>query len=64
MFQNKVLIIERLQPIDTGRARSVAIQEVASLAHEILDLSIHNSISITSYTNPIPSYITSFSRAK
>jgi hypothetical protein len=50
VLENKVLIIERLQSIDTSRSRAITIEEVTSLAHEILNLSPTN-ISISSHQN-------------
>ena len=46
VLENKVLIIERFQSIDTSRPRAITIEEVTSLAHEILNL-FPTNISIT-----------------
>ncbi len=38
MAQDEVLIREGLGAVDTGRARAVAVEEVAALTHEAGDL--------------------------
>lgn len=38
MLPLEILIRERLRSINTRRARTVTIQEVAALAHEVFDL--------------------------
>ncbi len=38
MLYGEVFVRECLRSVDTGRACSIAIQEVAALAHEIFDL--------------------------
>lgn len=34
----EILILKRLPPVDAGRACAIAVQEVTTLTHEILDL--------------------------
>lgn len=38
MLQPEILVRERLGPVDTRTARSIAVQEISALDHEIFDL--------------------------
>lgn len=38
MLSLEVLIRERFRAVDTRRARSITVDEIATLTHEILDL--------------------------
>lgn len=38
MRQLKILILERLEPPNTCRSRTITIQEISALAHEVGDL--------------------------
>lgn len=46
MLMSKILIIEFTQSINTSRARTISIQEITALTHEILDL--YNMLEVTS----------------
>jgi hypothetical protein len=56
VLQNEVLVVERLQPIDTCRSRAISIQEVTSLAHKIFDLDRHK-VSTIAFTHQTTSQI-------
>lgn len=42
MLYREILIRERLGSVDTRRTRSIAVEEITTLAHEILDLKTNN----------------------
>jgi len=44
VLDGEVLVRERLGAVDAGRACAVAVQEVATLDHEVFDLKLVNLI--------------------
>ena len=38
VLEDEILIVERLQAIDTCRSGAISIQEIAALTHEVFDL--------------------------